>query len=236
MATAPVVQTLAQVMADLDPAYAGQAAVIEKKKAGLGAKYDAQKTALTAEKGEGFNAINNQATGRGGSFSGVPIDEQARYLSTKYLPGIQAADAQMNEDELAFEGQLADINADKTKTAYGTVQQQTSSLNSWNMQQQQLEAQARENALNRSAQERLQSQSIAAQRAAAAPTGPSNAQIVDSLNAFAKGKTGNDGKLSPSDFKSGYQQFVRIGGGSVADYTALMSRYINNSHAKDYKL
>src|SRR5690348_17276641 len=105
MATAPQVQTLAQAMAELDPAYAASRDVVSQQQAALPAKFNAQRAALTAEKGQGFNAINNQATGRGLSFSGIPLDEQATYLSTKYLPGMQAADYQQNQEQLALTGQ-----------------------------------------------------------------------------------------------------------------------------------
>lgn len=190
MATPPVVQTLAQVMADLDPAYAGQTSVVQQKQAGLGAKYGAQKSALTAEKAEGFNTINDQAVGRGAAFSGIPVDEQARYLATKYLPGVQAADAQMNEEDLTLQGKIADINADKTKTAYSTVQQQNQNLNSWNMQEAQLAAQARENALNRTASANESAANRAAQ--AAVQTGPTPQQFL--ISSFTDNFSGDNQK------------------------------------------
>ena len=106
MATAPTVQTLAQAMADLDPAYAASRSVVERRRSALPQKYEAARAGIYAERGEGFNAINNQATGRGASFSGIPQDEQARYLSTKFLPGLQQADFQQNEEDMRLEGEL----------------------------------------------------------------------------------------------------------------------------------
>lgn len=231
---APVVQSLAEVMGTLDPAYNGQQALIDQTRSGLGAKYGAQKTGLEATKVQGFNTINNQATGRGMSFSGIPLDEQATYLSTKYLPGLAAIDQQQNEEDMGLQRDSAKLGTEKANQALGIVEGQKKDLNSWNMQQESLAAQAREAAANRAFQaaEAAKSRSFTASQNA--PTGPTNAQVVDSMNAWTKGKAGGDGKLSPSDFKAGYQQFVRIGGGSVADYTAIMSRYINNSHVKDY--
>lgn len=152
MAAAPKVQTLAEAMAELNPAYAQSQQVIEKRQAGLGAKYDAQRAGITAERGEGFNTINNQATARGGSFSGVPVEEQSRYLATKYLPGLQQADYQQNEEDLTLQGQLAGISKEKRLGALSRIEQQQSALNSWNMQQQQLEAQRREAEANRAFQ------------------------------------------------------------------------------------
>lgn len=184
MATPPKVQTIAEAMAELNPAYAAQEAVIGKRQEGLGAKYDAQRAGITAEKGQGFNAINNQATGRGLSFSGIPLDEQATYLSTKYLPGLQQADYQQNDEDLNLQGQLAEFGTQKATAALGRVDKQTSDLNSWNMQQESLaaqaeqnrlqrEASARENELNRAASAREsaanRAESAASRTAAAAP-------------------------------------------------------------------
>ena len=81
-ATAPKVQTLAQAMADLNPAFAASTKIVQQQQNMLPGKYNSQRAAINAERGQGFNAINNQATGRGGSFSGIPVDEQATYLST----------------------------------------------------------------------------------------------------------------------------------------------------------
>lgn len=144
MATPPKVQTIAQASAELNPAFAESRGVIKEQMSGLGAKYDAQRSAIYAERGQGFNAINNQATGRGGSFSGVPIDEQSTYLSTKFLPGLQQADYQQNDERLKMKGMLADLNKDQYMGALSRVDQQKSALNAWNLQQQQLEAQRRE--------------------------------------------------------------------------------------------
>lgn len=150
MAT-PQVQSLAQIMTDLDPGLAPSRDAIAKSQALLPQKYAAQKSALIAERGQGFNTINNQATGRGGSFSGIPIDEQATYLSTKFLPGMQAADTQMNEDSLALERESAGLYKDVYNNAFNTRNQQQGTLDNWNLEQARMEAQARENALDRSA-------------------------------------------------------------------------------------
>lgn len=233
MAAAPQVQTLAQVMADLNPAYAGQQAVISKQQAAVPVKYDAQRAGLTAAKGQGFNAINNQATGRGGSFSGIPIDEQATYLSTKYLPGLQAADAAQNADQLTLEGQAAALESDKTKTAMGTIDRQKSDLNSWNLQQMQLEATARENALNRAATAAENAKS----RAASAPKTVSPDTAALSIISQA---TGKDGFVSPSTFQLARDYYVQAGG-KASDFASKYWKYTgtnkgqpNQSNWKSY--
>lgn len=132
MATAPVVQKLDQIMAELQPSVQGQVDVINQQKAASAGIYDAQRAGLDAQKVRGFNDINTQATGRGMAFSGVPLNEQAEYLSTKYLPGIQAANAQQNMDALTYDRQSADLNANVFNKAFDWRNQQVLTLNDWN--------------------------------------------------------------------------------------------------------
>lgn len=228
---APKVQTIAEAMADLDPAYAASRDIVAKRQSALPAKYDAQRAGIKAERGEGFNTINNQATGRGGSFSGIPADEQARYLSTKYLPGMQQADFQQNEEDLSLLGELATIGKEQRLTATGRVDKQTSDLNSWNQMIQQQQFTAAENEKQRRASA---AEAAANRAAAAAPKGPSNADIVSGINSWASKRVGRDGKLSPSDFKGGFQEAVKFGM-DLDTYVAVMQRYVNTSHAKDYQ-
>lgn len=189
---APIVQPLSQVIAELNPAFAGQEAVIQKKQAGLGAKYDAQRSGLIAEKGEGFNAINESMNSRGLAFGGLTGQEQARYLSTKFLPGMQAANEQQNNEDLELQGQIAQIGTQKTTQAMNMVEKQKSDLNSWNMQEASLAAQARENALNRQASAAEAAANRAAQQRADAP--PSiNQYISDSLASYYNGENVKNG-------------------------------------------
>ena len=153
---------------------------------------------------------------------------------------MQAADAQQNEEDLELQGQLAQIGTRKTTTALGTIEKQKSDLNAWNMAEAQRAAAAREAELQRqftarenAANRSFQASQSALTRAAAAPTGPTRGQIVDNLNSWASKRVGGDKKLSPSDFKAGYQQAARDGMG-VEDYVAVMQKYINTRHSKDY--
>lgn len=230
---APQVQTIAQAMADLDPAYSASRNAIGQQQANIPIKYDAQRSGIRAERGQAFNTINAQARGRGVAFGGIPLDEQATYLSTKYLPGLQQADFQQNEENLALTKELAGIDKELRLGAVGRVDKQTSDLNSWNQmlatQKFQQEEAERDRAF-RASQSALDRSASAAARGS---SGPSRGQIVDELNAWTRGKTGVDGKLSPSDFRAGYQQAAKHGM-SLEDYNAVMYQYINTSHIDQY--
>lgn len=204
MATAPTVQTLAQAMQELDPAFSAGRAVIGQQQAAIPAKYDAQRAGINAARGQGFATINNQATGRGGSFSGVPVDEQSTYLSTKYLPGMLQADYQQNEEGLALTGKLADIDKEQRLTATGRVDKQTSDLNSWNSMIAGQEFQAREAEKQRafSASEAATQRSFTAAQNAPKKLTPSQAATALISAAAAKGDvTANVFQLARSAYK-----------------------------------
>lgn len=162
---APVVQSVEQIISDLNPAYQGQIDVLNQRRAQLPGQFEAQRQALGAEKVQGFNQINNQATGRGMSFSGIPLDEQANYLSTKYLPGLTALTQQENEQNLALDDALAKINQDRRLRAMDTRQSQQKSLEAYLSEQRQM-AWEREKFNAQQAMERAKM----AQAAAANPT------------------------------------------------------------------
>lgn len=244
MATAPKVQTLAEAMAELNPAYAQSQQVVEKRQAGLGAKYDAQRAGITAERGEGFNAINNQATARGLSFSGIPVEEQARYLSTKYLPGLQQANYQQNEEDLTLQGQLAGISKEKRLGAMSRIDQQQSALNAWNMQQQTLEAQRREAEANRAFQaqqgqidRQFRAGQSAADRSFSASQNAAAAASVAAASSAASGilngARGKDGKVHPNTFQKALEAYVDKGG-SPAAFREQFAGYVNTKYASEY--
>ena len=129
---APTVQSLGDIMQELQPAVQGQVDVINAQKEANAGIYEAQRAGLDATKTREFNTINTQATGRGMTFSGIPLNEQAEYLSTKYLPGVQASHAQQNADALAYDRESADLNANVFNRAFDWRNQQVLTLNDWN--------------------------------------------------------------------------------------------------------
>ena len=134
---APKVQSVEQIIADLNPAYSGSINVINKRRSALPGQFQAQRSALEAQKVVGFNQINNQATGRGMSFSGIPLDEQANYLSTQYLPGLQQLAFQENEQNLALDEALAGINKERRLSAMEIRRGQQSALEAYLAEQRQ---------------------------------------------------------------------------------------------------
>ena len=246
MATAPTVQTLDQIMAELQPGYTAQRGVIQKGIQNTNETYKASELALDAAKTQGFNQINEQATGRGLAFGGIPITEQADYLSTKYLPGLQQAKAQQRSDILTLEGQNAALDTDIRNKAFGTRETQVGAQNQWNMQQEAQRAaaeaaridrdfRASEAAKERAAQNARDAANRAAQ-AAAQPKGLSGSQLSSWATNYVKGKKGSDNKISPSAYYNGFSDFYTQTGLGEAAYKSIMAKYVNTSHPQDYKL
>ena len=231
MAEAPKVQTVAEIMAELAPSTQGQQDVIAKQKAGLTTKYNAQRSGIEAAKVQGFNQINDQATGRGLAFSGIPLDEQANYLSTRYLPGMQQADFQQNEEGLAFDQQSAQLYTGMFDKAFGERSNQNSNLNSWNLQQQQLEATARENQLNREASAR---EAAASRSAAAARSGASNKPLSpsDAALGIISGAVSSRADINSSVFQIARDAYRRAGG-DTKQFASDFWKYVPQSANED---
>jgi hypothetical protein len=216
----PQVQTMSQAMKDLNPAYAAVTQNLNQQQALVPQKYDAQRSAINAERGQGFNAINNQATARGGSFSGVPVNEQSVYLATKYLPGLQQADFQQNAEQLEIAGRLADIEKEKRTTALNTINQQKSDLTSWNS------ARAAEQAAAREAEKQRQftaSQS-AISRAASAPKKLTPYESAMGIIGAAVAK----GSVSSNAFQLARDAY-RAAGGDVGQFATEFWKYVPKS-------
>lgn len=168
MASAPVVQTLDQVMAELAPGAQGQLSNIDKRRGLIATNAEAQKSGLEAAKVKGFNTINNQMTGRGISFGGIAADEQAQYLAEKYLPAVAGVDMSVNEQNLGLDNEAAKIQADMRNQAISIREGQKKDLNSWNMNERNIAAQAEQARLNREHEARQAAAERAAQSAAQA--------------------------------------------------------------------
>lgn len=225
MAQAPQVQSLAQIMNDLTPSIQGQQDLITQQQNALPGKYNSQRTALNAEKVRGFNDINTQATGRGVAFSGIPLDEQATYLSTKYLPGLQAIDQQQNDEFMDLSKQSAALYSSLYDKAFDERSKQQSALNSWNLTQMQIEADAKQKELDRQAAAR----EAAADRAANAPK---NLSPNDAALAVINGAISNGADVSANVFQLARDAYRRAGG-DVGKFASDFWKYVPQSANQD---
>lgn len=232
---APKVQSVEQIIRSLNPAYQGSINVIQKRQAQLPGMFNAQKTALGAEKVQGFNQINSQMNARGLGFSGITGEEQANYLSTKYLPGMQMLAQQENEQRLSLDEALAKINQERRLGAMDIRRDQTKTLESYLSEQRQ-RAWERQKFNAQMALERAQmaqQASIAAANRAAKDSGPSATGMVSSISEDMNKRRGKDGFVSPQTFRKNMQSWMAKGG-SPSAFTDAFGGYVNPMHQKLY--
>ena len=245
MATAPTVQTLDQIMAELQPGYTAQRGVIQKGIQNTNETYKASELALDAAKTQGFNQINDQATGKGvgRAFSGLPIVEQADYLSTKYLPGLQQAKAQQQKDILTLEGQNAALDTDIRNRAFSSRESQIGAQNQWNLQQEAQRAAAEAARIERdfraseAQKERAhQAAQAAASRAAAKPKAPSlEANIRAYLDNYVNTETGTvPKKVWQNAVQLAYENGMKFGGDK--GFASTFWGYADDNKWQDYKM
>jgi hypothetical protein len=229
MATAPTVQTLDEIMASLQPGYAAQQGIIGEQIANTDATAKAQKLALDAAKTKGFNQINDQATGKGTTFSGMPTTEQADYLSTTYLPGIQKTDSETKATKLTLAGQAAELNTDQRKTALNVRENQVGAANTWNLNERNIAATAAENAANRAAT----AAAAAAQKQAETPSLKANIRAY--LDQYVDPATGS----VPKKVWANAAQLAKesgMGFGGDTGFASTFWNYADDAKWQDYKL
>jgi len=242
---APTVQTLDQIMAELQPGYTAQRGVIQKGIQNTNETYKASELALDAAKTQGFNQINDQATGKGvgRAFSGLPIVEQADYLSTKYLPGLQQAKAQQQNDILTLEGQNAALDTDIRNRAFSSRESQIGAQNQWNLQQESQRAAAEAARIERdfraseAQKERAhQAAQAAASRAAAKPKAPSLvANIRSYLDNYVNPETGTvPKKVWQNAVQLAYESGMKFGGDK--GFASTFWGYADDNKWQDYKM
>lgn len=231
MANAPVVQTLDQIMADLAPGAQGQLNNINQRRDLIATNATAQKAGLEAAKVKGFNTINNQMTGRGISFGGIGADEQAQYLAEKYLPAVAGVDMSVNEQNLGLSNEAAKIQSDMRNRGIDIRESQKRDLNAWQLNQEQMAAQAEQARLQREQELRLtqmkinSEQSISAANRAAQYGGSNAGQNIEIRKQAGGGwDVYVDGKKGVMDLATA----AKATGGSVFSY-------LSNGSASDRK-
>lgn len=233
---APVVQSIEQIIQDLNPAYQPLIGTIQAKQAQIPGMFNAQRMGLDAQKVQGFNQINNQATGRGMSFSGMPADEQANYLSTKYLPGMQQLAQQENDQNLAMTEALAKIDQERRLRSMDIRTDQSKRLESYLSEQRQMEWDrqkfAQQQSLERAKMASDNANAAANRAAQAGPAGVSSG-TMGAIQAQLQKSRGKDGFVSPGAYTAMKQKWMQEGGNPAA-FNDAYGNYVNPYHQKKF--
>lgn len=112
-------QAIDDILKELDAGYNPQRQAINDQIAQLQPQADQQIQGLKAQQSNAFNDITNGARDRGMGFSGIPIDEQAKYTAGTFLPAVANVQQSVNTTKNSLLDSLNNVNLDQRKTAYG---------------------------------------------------------------------------------------------------------------------
>lgn len=101
--------------------YQPQTDLVNSQIADLPNQEQATLSSLDQAKANAFRDINQSSNARGVMFSGVPIDQQAQYVGTKYLPAYAAAKEATTNAKTTLLGKINDINLQRSQNAQSTV-------------------------------------------------------------------------------------------------------------------
>ena len=111
-------RALSQIISELDAVYAPQKNLYNQQISGLDPAMAAENKGLDAQKQDSFQQITTGANRRGLLFSGIPLEEQARYTGQSYLPAVANLRAKYAQQRFNLQDALAKINQDQYGSAY----------------------------------------------------------------------------------------------------------------------
>lgn len=107
------------ILQELDAGYNPARQAINDRLGQLQPQADAQIQGLKQQQTNAFQDITNGARDRGMGFSGIPIDEQAKYTGGTFLPAVANVQKSVQDGRNSLVDALNNTNIDQRKTAYG---------------------------------------------------------------------------------------------------------------------
>lgn len=206
------VRTLDQILTELKPTYDAQTQSLQERAGLIPQQIEAEEQGLQARQTQAFGDILGGARRRNLGFSGVPLQEQAQYTSTEFLPALARLRMSGREQAMSLQDAILGINERRDTLAQQIRQQEQDRYFQAREAQKQRQFAARQAALDRDAQ----------RRASAAGT------ISPTLGGFSSGGGGSQTqkgqKISPELQSLFNQVFVRPDG-SKWDDNSLVSDY-----------
>lgn len=118
-------QALNDILNSLNQVYSPQRDVVNQQLGALPQQYSAQMAGLDQAKTNAFSDIVSGSNARGVLYSGVPINEQAKYVGSTYLPKVAALKGQEQQQTFALQDALNKIQQNQYNQAYGIQQNQS---------------------------------------------------------------------------------------------------------------
>lgn len=200
----------------LAPAYDPQTQQINSEIGQLQPQQDAQQASLDQAKLNAFRDITNSANSKGVLFSGVPIDQQAQYVGTKYLPAVANLKATFANNKNSLVSQLNALNAERVKTAQSNVSASQKAIADAQYKQATLALRAQANAISAGK----------ANQPKAATQGQIKQQDMSVTSKNLMSKVGKDGHVSQETWNRAVADWSGAGY-SPAEFAKLFIQYVN---------
>lgn len=143
-------RTLDQILSELNPIYQPEVDLYRKQQKLVPGVVNAEVSGLDAKKDNAFNQILGGARQRGLGFSGIPLQEQATYTASDYLPAVARARAQGQDQAMSLEQAIIGTNQRKQEAAMNMRQYEQQRYDQQMAEQRQLAAQRQAAAANNS--------------------------------------------------------------------------------------
>jgi hypothetical protein len=114
------VPSLGQITRELNNVYNPQVKLLQDKQAAIPGQIQTEETGLQAKQTQAFDDILGGARRRGLGFAGIPLQEQAKYTSTEFLPALARLRQQGNEQKMSLEEAILGVRERQNNMAYQT--------------------------------------------------------------------------------------------------------------------
>lgn len=115
-------RTLDQILGELNSTYEPQIASIRQQQGLIPQQIAEEEKGLQAKQGQAYEDILGGARRRGLGFSGIPLQEQAKYSSTEYMPALARLRSQGRQQAMSLEDAILGINERRNTAALGIRQ------------------------------------------------------------------------------------------------------------------
>jgi hypothetical protein len=111
-------RALSQIISELDAVYRPQKDLYNKQLGTIDPQLQAEQQGLEAVKKDTFGEITSGANRRGLLFSGIPLEEQARYTGQQFLPAVANLKAKYAQQRFNLQDALSKIGQSQYSDAY----------------------------------------------------------------------------------------------------------------------
>lgn len=231
----PTVQSLDQILAQLDPAYAPSRNLYNQQLSVLPGQQTAAIQGLDVAKQNAFRDVNTNANSKGLAFSGIPAAEQTRYVGEKYLPARAGVESDFQKQTFTLQQALASLEQERRLKATDTQAGQQKTLQDYLDAERQRQFQASQAALDRQLSSRNASLSASSRGGGGrAPTAQEvKTAVAQNVASQFNKLRGRDGKVSNETWANGLNDFTAAGG-SVRQFWQNYGSYVNGKFGKSY--